>query len=99
MATQDTAPTDPSIETPKTETTPQEGVSRRGFASMTAERRRQIAAMGGKAVDPSQRSFALDRELAREAGRKGGLAVPAEKRSYSTNPDLAQRSGRKGGRS
>lgn len=99
MATQDTAPTDPSIEPTKKETTPQEVESRRGFASMSRERQRQIASMGGKAVDPSQRSFSLDRELAREAGRKGGLAVPAEKRSYSTNPDLAQRSGRKGGRS
>ena len=48
------------------------GTSRRGFASMTPERRKEIARMGGKAVDPANRAFAKNRDLARSAGRQGG---------------------------
>ena len=47
---------------------------RRGFASMTPEKRRQIAAMGGASVRPEQRSFSQNKALAVEAGRKGGSA-------------------------
>lgn len=45
---------------------------KRGFAALTPERRRELAAKGGKAVDPSKRGFARDKALASEAGRKGG---------------------------
>ncbi|WP_430426166.1 KGG domain-containing protein [Phenylobacterium sp.] len=31
-----------------------------------------MARKGGKAVDPTKRTFATDRELASSAGRKGG---------------------------
>lgn len=48
--------------------------SKRGFASMSPERRREIAAMGGAAVAPENRSFSKDRTLASEGGRKGGSA-------------------------
>ena len=48
--------------------------SNRGFASMNAERQRQIASMGGKAVPDEKRSFSQNPELAAEAGRKGGQA-------------------------
>ncbi len=48
------------------------GKSRRGFASMTPERRKEIASMGGKSVDPANRAFAKNKELARAAGRQGG---------------------------
>ena len=48
--------------------------SNRGFASMDAERQREIASMGGKAVPDSKRSFSQNRRLAAEAGRKGGQA-------------------------
>lgn len=44
----------------------------RGFAAMTPERRREIAAMGGAAVPAEKRSFATDPGSASEAGRKGG---------------------------
>lgn len=49
------------------------GVKRRGFASLTAERRLEIARMGGSSVPPEKRSFARDQDLAREAGRRGGI--------------------------
>ena len=49
------------------------GTSRRGFASMDAEKRRAIASKGGKA---SGGNFANDRNRAAEAGRKGGTRSP-----------------------
>ena len=71
--------------------------SNRGFASMDAERQREIASMGGKAVPDSKRSFSQNRRLAAEAGRKGGQSVPGSKRSFSQNRSLAAEAGRKGG--
>ena len=50
------------------------GISRRGFASLTPERRKEIARMGGKSVAPANRAFAKNKELARTAGRQGGRA-------------------------
>lgn len=46
----------------------------RGFAAMDPEKRRAIARKGGASVDPANRSFAKDRELAMRAGRAGGEA-------------------------
>lgn len=51
-----------------------ESTSKRGFASMDAERQREIASKGGRSVPAEKRSFSQDRELASEAGRKGGQA-------------------------
>ena len=46
--------------------------SKRGFASMSPEKQREIASKGGRSVPPEKRSFAQDRDLASSAGRKGG---------------------------
>jgi general stress protein YciG len=51
-----------------------------GFAAMTPERQKEIAAMGGRAIKPKNRTYSRDQDLAREAGRKGGLATRARKR-------------------
>jgi len=48
--------------------------SRRGFAAMDPERRREIARRGGASVPSEKRSFAQNRDLAADAGRKGGAA-------------------------
>ncbi len=48
--------------------------SRRGFAAMDPERRREIARRGGASVPSEKRSFAQNRDLAANAGRKGGTA-------------------------
>lgn len=45
---------------------------KRGFALLTPERHRQIAAAGGRALPNEKRSFSKNRELAVSAGRKGG---------------------------
>jgi len=69
----------------------------RGFASLTPERRKEVAASGGKAVKPENRTYSRDRDLAVSSGIKGGFAVPPEKRSFSRYPELAKSSGAKGG--
>jgi general stress protein YciG len=56
---------------------PNDATSKRGFASMDAERQREIASKGGRSVPAEKRSFSQDRELASGAGRKGGQASEA----------------------
>lgn len=46
--------------------------STRGFASMDAEKQREIARKGGRSVPNEKRSFSQNHQLASEAGRKGG---------------------------
>ncbi len=70
---------------------------KRGFASMSPEKRREIASKGGKAVPAERRSFSQSAELASVAGRKGGQSVNPANRSFSRNPALASRAGTKGG--
>jgi uncharacterized protein len=48
--------------------------SRRGFASMDDEKKREIASKGGKAAHASGNAHEFTSEEAREAGRKGGQA-------------------------
>lgn len=69
----------------------------RGFACLTPERRREIAAMGGASVPKEKRAYFIDNELARASGRKGGISVPPEKRTYSQDRELASRAGVAGG--
>lgn len=46
--------------------------SRRGFASMSAEKQRAIASMGGKAAHERGTAHEFTSDEAREAGRLGG---------------------------
>jgi len=48
--------------------------ARRGFASTSPEKQREIASKGGKSVPAEKRSFSQNRHLATEAGRKGGAS-------------------------
>ena len=54
--------------------------SRRGFAAMSPERRREIAARGGSSVPPEKRSFSQSRDLAAHAGRIGGSSPKRDDR-------------------
>ena len=71
--------------------------SKRGFASMDPERRREIARLGGKSVPPEKRSFSQNASLAARAGRKGGQSVGPGDRSFARDPSLAAQAGAKGG--
>ena len=53
---------------------PRKGRSRRGFAAMDPEERREISSRGGKASHLSGRGHEFSSEEAREAGRRGGEA-------------------------
>lgn len=46
--------------------------SKRGFASMSPERRREIASKAAASVPANKRSFSRNADLASSAGAKGG---------------------------
>jgi uncharacterized protein len=71
--------------------------SKRGFASMSPEKRQEIASKGGKSVPAEKRSFSQDANLAAKAGKKGGQSVSHSKRSFFKDHALASDAGRKGG--
>ncbi|MCC6626120.1 MAG: general stress protein [Chloroflexi bacterium] len=48
---------------------------RRGFASMSDERQREIASKGGRAAHAQGRAHQFSADEARVAGKKGGRAV------------------------
>ncbi len=50
------------------------GKSRRGFASMSQDKQRQIASKGGRAAHQKGTAHEFTSEEARAAGRKGGMA-------------------------
>lgn len=66
--------------------------SQRGFASMDADRQREIASKGGRAAHEKGTAHEFSTDEARNAGRKGGQAV-------SRNRDHMAEIGRKGGES
>ena len=66
------------------------GTSKRGFASMDPQRKREIASKGGRAAHEKGTAHEFSPEEARNAGRKGGEVV-------SRNRDHMAHIGRKGG--
>jgi len=63
---------------------------KRGFASFTAEKRREIARKGGKTAQARGVAHKFTIEEAREAGRKGGRTISRDRLHMSVI-------GRKGG--
>jgi len=59
--------------------------SARGFASMNAEKQREIARKGGRSVPNEKRSFSQNHQLASEAGRKGGHSSHGSRRAAGGN--------------
>lgn len=55
------------------------GKSRRGFASMSPEKQREIASKGGRAAHAKGTAHEWTRDEARHAGRKGGVAVSRDR--------------------
>jgi general stress protein YciG len=72
--------------------TPEAGRSRQGFASMSAEKLREISSMGGKAAHRSGKAHKWTREEAARAGRIGGLA--SDHRSKGRKRDQATQEGK-----
>lgn len=63
--------------------------SGRGFANLSAERRREIASLGGQAAHKRGTAHQFTSDEGRDAGRKGGIAI-------STDRDHMPRIGRAG---
>jgi uncharacterized protein len=63
---------------------------KKGFASLSPEKRKEIASKGGKAVHEKGNAHKFNSETARKAGKIGGKAV-SENREHMANI------GRKGG--
>ncbi len=55
------------------------GKSRRGFASMSPERQREIASRGGRAAHAKGAAHQWSADEARIAGRKGGIVVSRDR--------------------
>ena len=70
----------------------QSNTRNRGFASMNAERQKEIARKGGKAAHEKGTAHEFTPDEARAAGRKGGERVSADRHHMS-------RIGRMGGKS
>ena len=58
-------------------------ISRRGFASMDPERRRQIASKGGRIAHSRGTAHKFTSVEAKEAGRKGGQVVSQDREHMS----------------
>ena len=64
---------------------------RRGFASMSPEKQREIASKGGRAAHQKGTAHEWSSDEAREAGRKGGMASRGGrgKLPVSSNPTVS----------
>jgi uncharacterized protein len=54
---------------------------KRGFATLSPEKQREISSKGGRAAHEQGRAHKWDNEAAREAGRKGGVASSEKARA------------------
>lgn len=70
-------------------------VKKRGFASMSPEKQRSIASMGGKAVQERGLAHRYNSEEASVAGRKGGLAVSADREHMREIGRMGGKAGKK----
>ena len=59
------------------------GTSRRGFASMSEEKKREIASKGGRAAHEKGTAHEFTADEARAAGRKGGVTVSRDRTHMS----------------
>ena len=71
---------------------------KRGFASMDADRQRQIASKGGRAAHEKGTAHEFTPEEARAAGRKGGQTAHSRGTAHRFTSEEARAAGRKGGR-
>lgn len=72
---------------------------KRGFASMSIEKRKWISSQGGKASQANGTAHRFTREEAIEAGRKGGTAASESGLAHRWTSEEAREAGRKGGKS
>jgi len=59
---------------------------KRGFTALSPDRRREVAALGGKTAQQRGTAHRWTKEEAQQAGRKGGLTRRRRKTSMSPPP-------------
>ena len=64
-----------------------DGKERRGFASMSPEKHRDICSKGGRAAHEKGTAHEWTREEARDAGRKGGAVSRGGRGKLNTQPE------------
>jgi general stress protein YciG len=69
----------------------------RGFASMDAQKQREIASKGGKVAHEKGTAHEFTPEEARLAGSKGGEIAHEKGTAHEFTPEEAREAGRKGG--
>lgn len=70
-------------------------ISKKGFAAMSQEKRREIAGKGGRAAHKLGTAHKFTPEEARKAGRKGGRAAHRKGTAHRFSRGEAQEAGRK----
>lgn len=73
-----------------TDDTPKPAKSKRGFANMSAERIKEVAAMGGKESQRSGKGHKFDSQTGKAAGSKGGKAAQKSGKAYRLAGDKAR---------
>jgi general stress protein YciG len=68
-----------SVEGTETGTPEAASKSRRGFAALSIEKRREIASKGGRAAHAQGKARQFTGDEAREAGKKGGRSVSRDR--------------------
>jgi general stress protein YciG len=63
--------------------TEDDGRKRSGFASMSPERLREVAALGGRGNKSEKRYFSINPDKAREAGKLGGKSKAEKTRGMA----------------
>jgi general stress protein YciG len=76
-------------------TTEDQKPKHRGFASMDADKQREIASKGGKAAHAQGRAHEFSSDEARSAGRKGGEVVSKDRKHMA---DIGREGGMARGR-
>lgn len=69
----------------------------KGFAALTPEKRREIAAKGGRAAHEAGTAHEFTRDEASAAGKKGGQLAHASGRAHEFTSEEAREAGRLGG--
>ena len=72
---------------------------KRGFASMDAQKQRDIASKGGRAAHEKGTAHEFDSSEAKAAGRKGGRVAHERGTAHEFTSQEARTAGRKGGQS
>lgn len=77
-----------------TDDAPKPAKAKRGFANMSEERIKEVAAMGGKQSQKSGKGHRFNSESGKAAGSKGGKAAQKSGKAYRLSGEKAREAAR-----